>query len=179
MKEQLEQLKSAALAAVESAADRAALEEARVKFLGKKGGITAILKQMGGLSAEERPVVGQLANQVRADIESAIETRAAVIAEAELAERLVTEALDVTIPGKPVAVGRRHPMTIVLEEAEDIFIGMGFAVAEGPEWSCPSTISTGSISPSATPCASGTTRFISPRTRRSICAARPRPCRCA
>ena len=133
MKEQLEQLKAAALAAVESAADRTALEDTRVKFLGKKGEITAILKQMGKLSAEERPVIGQLANQVRADIEGAIEARAALIAEKELAERLVTETLDVTIPGSPVAVGRRHPMSIVLEEAEDIFIGMGFAIAEGPE----------------------------------------------
>ncbi len=133
MKEQLEQLEKKALAVVENAADKAALEEARVKFLGKKGEITAILKQMGKLSAEERPVIGQLANQVRADLERAIEARAAFIAEKELAARLVTEAVDVTIPGKHAVIGRRHPMTIVLEEATDIFVGMGFSVAEGPE----------------------------------------------
>ncbi len=133
MKQQLEQIKTQALTVVESAADKAALEEARVKYLGKKGEITAILKQMGKLSAEERPVIGQLANQVRADIETAIETCAARIAEKELAERLVNEAVDVTIPGKPAQIGHRHPMTIVLEEAVDIFTGMGFAVAEGPE----------------------------------------------
>ena len=133
MKQQLEQIKTQALTVVESAADKAALEEARVKYLGKKGEITAILKQMGKLSAEERPVIGQLANQVRADIETAIETCAARIAEKVLAERLVNEAVDVTIPGKPAQIGHRHPMTIVLEEAVDIFTGMGFAVAEGPE----------------------------------------------
>ena len=133
MKQQLEQIKTQALTVVENAADKAALEEARVKYLGKKGEITAILKQMGKLSAEERPVIGQLANQVRADIETAIETCAARIAEKVLAERLVNEAVDVTIPGKPAQIGHRHPMTIVLEEAVDIFTGMGFAVAEGPE----------------------------------------------
>ena len=133
MKKQLEQIKTQALSVVNSASDKTGLEEARVKYLGKKGEITAILKQMGKLSAEERPVIGQLANQVRADIESAIEECAALLAEKELAERLVSEAVDVTIPGKPVMIGHRHPMSIVLEEAVDIFTGMGFSVAEGPE----------------------------------------------
>ena len=133
MKEQLEQLKQEALSALEAVKDAAALEAVRVRFLGKKGEITAILKQMGGLSAEERPVIGQLANQIRADIEESLEVRAAAIEEQELALRLVREALDVTIPGTPVAVGHRHPMSIVLDEAKDIFIGMGFSIAEGPE----------------------------------------------
>ena len=133
MKEQLEKLKIEAMAALEAAADRAALEGVRVRFLGKKGEITAILKQMGGLSAEERPVIGQLANQVRADLEDAIEERDAVIEEKELADRLLNEALDVTIPGTTVLIGHRHPMSIVLDEAKDIFIGMGFSIAEGPE----------------------------------------------
>jgi phenylalanyl-tRNA synthetase alpha chain len=133
MNEQLEKLKQEALEALAASSDPAALEAVRVRFLGKKGELTAILKQMGSLSAEERPVIGQLANQIRADIEEALEGRAAIIEESELASRLVREALDVTIPGTPVVVGRRHPMSIVLDEAKDIFIGMGFSIAEGPE----------------------------------------------
>ena len=133
MKEQLEALKSQALQAVEAAADPASLEAVRVRFLGKKGEITAILKQMGSLSAEERPVVGQLANQLRAELEEALESASLLIEKSVLADRLVSEALDVTIPGTPAAVGHKHPMSIVLDEAKDIFIGMGFSVAEGPE----------------------------------------------
>lgn len=133
MKEQLERLKSEALSALEQAADLTAVESIRVRFLGKKGEITAILKQMGSLSAEERPVIGQLANQIRADIEEALERRAGIIEKEELAQRLVQESLDVTIPGTPAVVGHRHPMSIVLDEAKDIFIGMGFSIAEGPE----------------------------------------------
>jgi phenylalanyl-tRNA synthetase alpha chain len=133
MKQLLEQLKKDALTALESASDSAALEAVRVKYLGKKGEITAILKQMGGLSAEERPVIGQLANQIRADIETSVEEKAEQLEASALTERLKTEALDVTIPGSPVAVGHRHPMSIVLDEAKDIFIGMGFSIAEGPE----------------------------------------------
>ncbi len=133
MKEQLEKSKQEALAALAAADSPAALEAVRVRFLGKKGEITAILKQMGSLSAEERPVIGQLANQIRADIEQALEDRAAVIEEQELAARLAREALDVTIPGTPVSLGHRHPMSIVLDEAKEIFIGMGFSIAEGPE----------------------------------------------
>jgi phenylalanyl-tRNA synthetase alpha chain len=133
MKEQLEKSKQEALAALAAADSPAALEAVRVRFLGKKGEITAILKQMGSLSAEERPVIGQLANQIRADIEQALEDRAAVIEEQELAARLAREALDVTIPGTPISLGHRHPMSIVLDEAKEIFIGMGFSIAEGPE----------------------------------------------
>jgi phenylalanyl-tRNA synthetase alpha chain len=133
MKEQLEKLEIEAMSAVKACSDRSALEAARVRFLGKKGEITAILKQMGALSAEERPVIGQLANQIRADLEEAIEKRDAELEEKALAARLVSEALDVTIPGTPVSLGHRHPMSIVLDEAKDIFVGMGFSIAEGPE----------------------------------------------
>lgn len=111
----------------------AALEGFRVKFLGKKGEVTAILKQMGKLEAGERPAMGQLANEIRSAIESEIEAAKAVLEEKLLLERLETEKLDVTIPGTPVAVGKKHPMTTVLDEAKDIFIGMGFNIAEGPE----------------------------------------------
>jgi phenylalanyl-tRNA synthetase alpha chain len=133
MREKLEQLRREALDALGAAADGTAVEALRVKYLGKKGEITAILKQMGALSADERPVIGALANTVRANLEEAIERHAAEIESRLLALRLSTEALDVTIPGTPVAIGHRHPMTIVLDEAKDIFVGMGFAIAEGPE----------------------------------------------
>jgi len=133
MKQKLEELKSEALEALGTVDVALALESLRVKYLGKKGEITAILKQMGSLSAEERPVIGQLANRVRADIENAIAKKAAELEAHGLSKRLISEAVDVTLPGKVYAIGRRHPMTIVLDEAKDIFIGMGFDIAEGPE----------------------------------------------
>jgi len=133
MKEKLQQIKTEALDALGSVGAGAELEALRVKYLGKKGEITTILKQMGALSAEERPVVGQLANEIRADIEAAIARASAEIESRVLAERLEAERLDVTIPGKTTKLGRRHPMSIVLDEAQDIFIGMGFCIAEGPE----------------------------------------------
>ena len=133
MKEQLANIRQQAVAAFESAEDPAALEELRVKYLGKKGELTAVLKQMGKLPAEERPVMGQLANDVRAALEQAIETASEKLQEAALAHRLNAEALDVTIPGKTPAVGHRHPMYIALDEIKDIFVGMGFTVLDGPE----------------------------------------------
>ncbi|MCL2227717.1 MAG: phenylalanine--tRNA ligase subunit alpha [Oscillospiraceae bacterium] len=133
MKETLEKLGSEAQSALAGVGSMQELEALRVKYLGKKGEITAILKQMGSLSAEERPVIGQLANQIRADIEEAIAEKTTQMEENSLSERLISEALDVTIPGKEVTVGRKHPITIVLDEAKEIFIGMGFDIAEGPE----------------------------------------------
>ena len=133
MKEQLAQIKTEALAAVEASTASEALETLRVRYLGKKGEITLILKQMGGLSAEERPIIGQLANAIRAEIEEAIEARSEILETRALEDKLKREALDVTIPGIPVQSGHRHPLSIVLDEAKDIFIGMGFSVAEGPE----------------------------------------------
>ena len=133
MKEALQNIRQSADALIAQAADAAAVDELRVRFLGKKGELTAVLKQMGKLSAEERPVMGQLANAVRADVESAIEQQSAVLAEKALEERLEAEALDVTVPGKPVTMGHQHPMYIALDELKDIFIGMGFTVLDGPE----------------------------------------------
>lgn len=109
------------------------LEDLRVKFLGKKGEITAILKQMGKLSAEERPVIGQLANSVRADIEQAIATKQAELKQAVAKKRLATETLDVTLPGKAQKIGKPHPLNAVLQEVEEVFLGMGFSIVEGPE----------------------------------------------
>ena len=133
MKETLEQIRREALDALAGAADAQALDALRVKYLGKKGELTAVLKQMGKLSAEERPVIGQLANEVRAALEEALETRGRELEAKALEDRLRAEAVDVTIPGKPVKLGHRHPMYIALDELKEIFIGMGFTVLDGPE----------------------------------------------
>ncbi len=133
MKEQLEIIRREALAAMDEAADSQALEALRVKYLGKKGEPTAVLKQMGKLSPEERPVMGQVANAVRADIEEKLEAVKAKLVAKALEAKLQAEAVDVTIPGVPVAHGHKHPMSIVLDECKDIFVEMGFEVVEGPE----------------------------------------------
>ena len=133
MREDLERIEAAAKEALEAAADGKALEDVRVKFLGKKGELTAILKQMGGLSAEERPVMGQLANKVRADIENAVSQRGAQLKELLEARRIKEETIDVTMPGKAPRVGKLHPLNKTLEQVEEIFLGMGFEIVEGPE----------------------------------------------
>ena len=133
MKEQLEAIRAGALAAIGAAGNTGELEALRVQYLGKKGELTAGLKQMGKLSAEERPVMGQLANAVRADVESAIEQQSAVLAEKALEERLEAEALDITVPGKAHKLGHKHPMYTALDEIKEIFISMGFTVLDGPE----------------------------------------------
>ncbi len=133
MKETLEQIRREALDALAGAADAQALDALRVKYLGKKGELTAVLKQMGKLSNQERPVIGQLANEVRAALEEALETRGRQLEAKALEDRLRSEAVDVTIPGKPVKLGHRHPMYIALDELKEIFIGMGFTVLDGPE----------------------------------------------
>lgn len=133
MKEQLAKIRAEALAAFQEAKELADLDALRVKYLGKKGELTAVLKQMGGLSAGERPAMGQLANEVRAALEEAIDTTSKRISEAALELKLTAEAVDVTIPGIPVTIGHKHPMYIALDEIKDIFIGMGFTVLDGPE----------------------------------------------
>lgn len=133
MREQLKAIREKAASALDSAQTRQELEELRVHFLGKKGELTAILKQMGGLSAEERPIIGQLANEVRTDIEERITGRAKALEEAETAERLKAETLDVTIPGKPIRRGGLHPLNQTMNDMIDIFQSMGFDVVDGPE----------------------------------------------
>lgn len=133
MKEQLEQIKAKALADLAAAADMSALDAVRVRVLGKKGELTAVLKQMGKLSAEERPVMGQMANAVRAKLEDALEKRRTALDAAALESKLEAEAVDVTIPGKPVEMGHQHPMNRVLQEVKEIFIGMGYQIVDGPE----------------------------------------------
>ena len=133
MKEQLEQIRKSAIASLDAASTPAALEELRVKLLGKKGELTAVLKQMGKLSPEERPVMGQMANSVRAAIEEKLEARKNAIHAAVLEAKLASEAVDVTIPGEAVSMGHEHPMNQVLQEIKDIFVGMGYQIVDGPE----------------------------------------------
>ena len=133
MKEQLARIRLEALAAFEQAQSAAELDSLRVQYLGKKGELTAVLKMMGKLSAEERPAMGQLANEVRSALEAAIEAAAGKLEAQALEQRLKDEALDVTIPGRKVKLGHKHPMYLALDELKDIFIGMGFTVLDGPE----------------------------------------------
>ena len=133
MKEQLASIKAQALSAFAQVASPGGLEELRVKYLGKKGELTAVLKQMGKLSPEERPAMGALANEVRAALEDAIAAAAGKLEAAALEERLNAEALDVTVPGRAVRQGHKHPMYSALDEIKDIFVGMGFTVLDGPE----------------------------------------------
>ena len=133
MKEQLEAIRAGALEAIAATGTGAELEALRVKYLGKKGELTAVLKQMGKLSPEERPVMGQMANEVRAAVEDAIKSQSAVLAAKAMEAKLEAETLDVTIPGKTVALGHKHPMYTVLDEIKEIFINMGFEIMDGPE----------------------------------------------
>ena len=133
MKELLQKLHDAAMQAILETEDVDSLESLRVKYLGKKGELTGILRQMGRLSAEERPAMGQLANQLRAEIEQTLETRRAALNEARLEMKLLQETVDVTLPGKKQPQGHKHPMYNVLDQIKDIFIGMGFEIVDGPE----------------------------------------------
>lgn len=133
MKEKLEQIRKAALDTLQNASDIDALEEARIRFLGKKGELTAVLKGMGQLSAEERPKIGALANEIRSAIENHIDTKKSELA-AKLEEiKLKAEVVDVTMPGKSHKTGEIHPLTKVMDNIKNTFIGMGFEIAEGPE----------------------------------------------
>ena len=133
MKDLMQGLRDASIKAIRDCDDTELLEALRVRYLGKKGELTAILRQMGGLSAEERPAMGQLANQLRGDIEAAIEERRLGLAAALLGKKLELEALDVTMPGEERRLGHKHPMYNVLDQIKDIFVGMGFEIVDGPE----------------------------------------------
>ena len=133
MKQQLEEIRAKAAESLRQARSLQELDAARVKFLGKKGELTAILKGMGKLTAEERPVIGQLANEIRAEIEAHIQENVEQIKERMLEEKLKAEKIDVTMPAKTQPLGHKHPLSIVLDEVKDIFYGMGFSVASGPE----------------------------------------------
>ena len=131
MKEKLARIRTEALEQI--ASPDADTEQIKIKYLGKKGELTAVLRGMGALSAEERPVIGQLANEVRADIEGALNAKIKELQAKELDAQLKAEKLDVTMPAKTAPMGHIHPLTQVQRELEDIFIGMGFSIVEGPE----------------------------------------------
>ena len=131
MKEKLARIRVEALEQIQS--PDADTEQIKIKYLGKKGELTAVLRGMGALTAEERPVIGQLANEVRADIEAALNAKVKEMQARALEEKLKAEKLDVTMPAKAAPVGHIHPLTQVQRELENIFIGMGFSIVEGPE----------------------------------------------
>ncbi|WP_141993878.1 phenylalanine--tRNA ligase subunit alpha [Bacillus sp. B4EP4a] len=133
MQERLLELQEDALQKVAAASELKELNEVRVAYLGKKGPITEVLRGMGKLSAEERPKIGALANDVREAIATKIEEKQKALETAAVNAKLATETIDVTLPGRPVNKGNLHPLTRVVEEIEDLFIGMGYTVAEGPE----------------------------------------------
>ena len=133
MKELMQSLREASIKAINESDNPESIEALRVKYLGKKGELTGILRQMGKLTPEERPVMGQLANQLRAEIEEAIELRKTILSKAILEKQLEAEAVDVTLPGEQQPIGHKHPMYNVLDQIKDIFIGMGFEIVDGPE----------------------------------------------
>ncbi len=133
MKEKLEQIKAAAQKAIAEAADEKGIDDIRVRFLGKKGELTAILKQMGGLSPEERPIIGQLANKIRAELEGNIESASKDFKEKADELKLKAETIDITMPAEPANIGKLHPLNTVLNDLIDLFQSMGFDVVDGPE----------------------------------------------
>jgi phenylalanyl-tRNA synthetase alpha chain len=133
MKEQLQAIKLSVESALKDADTLEALEEIRIKYMGKKGELTAVLKGMGKLTPEERPVIGALANEIRQNLETEIESKKKTIESRLEEEKLKSEVIDITMPGKKTNVGKLHPMTQVMNTLKEIFMGMGFSIAEGPE----------------------------------------------
>lgn len=133
MKNQLEEIRQIAKNELDQVTDMQTLEEYRIKLLGKKGMLTQVLRGMGKLSSEERPIIGKLANEVRSEVEGKIESQKQRLKNEEKNKQLQEEKIDVTLPGKKQEIGSLHPLTQVLDEIKEIFLGMGFSVAEGPE----------------------------------------------
>ncbi len=133
MKDEIEKIKVESTEELKKIQDLKELETFKVKYLGKKGSLTTILRGMKDLSAEERPVIGSLVNQVRDLLENLISEKEKELQRKELERRLQTENIDVTEPGKRVKLGSIHPITQIINEVEDIFLGMGYEIADGPE----------------------------------------------
>ena len=133
MQEKLLNLQEVALNDIKDASSIEQVESLRVKYLGKKGEITAILKEMGKLSAEERPVIGKVANEVREALETNISSKKEELKSIEQQKKLLEEVIDVTMPSTPVEMGKKHPISQIVDEITEIFMGMGFSIAEGPE----------------------------------------------
>ncbi len=133
MKEQIENMKQKAMEQIAKSEDAQALNDVRVQYLGKKGELTAVLRGMGALSAEERPIIGSLVNVVKEELETRIKEKEAQFAKEELERRLKEEKIDVTLPSSKIKRGSKHPLNRIIEEVEDLFVSMGYDVAEGPE----------------------------------------------
>ena len=133
MKEQIEKIRQEALAAIANVEDAKQLDEAKVKYLGKKGELTAVLRGMGALSAEERPVIGSLVNVVKSELEEQIKQKEKMYEKAELNRKLQEETIDITLPSSKIKTGSKHPLNRIIEEVEDLFVSMGYDVVTGPE----------------------------------------------
>jgi len=133
MEQQLKELRQAALTELPQAENLEILNDLRIKYLGKKGSLTAILRGVGALSPEERPRIGQLVNELRAELEVLIEKKTAELKQADLANKIAAASIDVTLPGRRPPLGHKHPLTLTLERIKSVFMRMGFDIAEGPE----------------------------------------------
>ena len=133
MKEEIKKIKENSIKEMEKCKDLKTLNDVRVKYLGKKGELTLVLRGMGKLSPEERPVIGSLVNEVRDELNSLLEKKEKELEHEELERKLATENIDVTEPSKKIVLGSKHPITQVIEEVEEIFLGMGYEIADGPE----------------------------------------------
>jgi phenylalanyl-tRNA synthetase alpha chain len=133
MRERLEELRKEAEKEIVAAKDEKTISDVRVQYLGKKGHITSILKGLGSLSKEERPVVGKIANELKQYLEDEIQKKSQILKEKSFKDQLQSDVIDLTLDGKKPLIGKRHPITQVLEEITDIFVSLGFSVAEGPE----------------------------------------------
>jgi phenylalanyl-tRNA synthetase alpha chain len=133
VEQKLKELEKEAIVEVEKTTNLDELEDVRVKYLGKKGKITEILKNIGDLPPEQRPIVGKLSNQVKSKLEKSIANKKTELKKALKEERLKSEKIDITLPGKRTELGSKHPLTQTLTEIEEIFLGLGFDIAEGPE----------------------------------------------
>mgnify|MGYP000201087885 FL=1 len=133
MKEQIEKIRQEALTAIANAEDAKQLDEAKVKYLGKKGELTAVLRGMGALSAEERPIIGSFVNVVKTELEEQIKQKEEMYEKAELNRKLQEETIDITLPSSKIKTGSKHPLNRIIEEVEDLFVSMGYDVVTGPE----------------------------------------------
>lgn len=133
MKEQIEQIKVTSIEEVKNAKDLRELNDLKVKYLGKKGELTSVLRGMKDLSPEERPVIGELVNKVRDELNELFESKEKELEQAELSKKLEEEKMDVTLPSNKARRGSKHPLNRVIEEIEDLFVSMGYDVVDGPE----------------------------------------------
>ena len=133
MENQIEQIKTSAISAIGESKNLSELDSVRVKYLGKKGELTSILRGMGKLSADEKPRIGKLVNDARSEIESVLESKNLELQKSELETRLQNESIDITLPGRKFSRGHLHPLTLTLNRIKKIFLNMGYSIEEGPE----------------------------------------------